>query len=1076
MAQASARGMGLRITSLAAALLGVYGAAGAAENRLECIGACPPGQPVAGAHYSGTNLSANREWVVYGEGSNAVFTLQGGSVTASGGLMGAVNAADGARVYLNQVSVRTDAGNGWEAPGVRAEYGALVNVRGGSIATVGGGSYGVQSLDSGTMIELNGTDIRTTDAYSDGLRAEFGGSIRAVGLTINTTGEHAVGAMGADDGTIALRDSRITTSGVDAYGLGTESQVLSPGGVLQVSNTAIQTSGKNAHGVYLQGGSSLNMSGGSIRTTGSGAAGLRVSNGSSVALNGVEVVASGPSLLSTLSATRQQSIVVGAGSNLTRNDGRLLLVRRVAGGELGQVTLTLKSGSYAAGNIENLAADGSRESSALTIVDVQSGAQWAGLVIDDTTAIVNGSQSGQHSGFSTAGDMVLEGGSAPVTFTGVSNIGGSSSLGAGSQTTFGGATTIGQSLAVLPGGSVAFNGPLTIGESVTEGQGTALSFNAPAIIGANVQGAGGAAFTFSGPAQVGGSVQGLDGASFRFSTSAPTAIAGGLSLAGGSSLGGGSPTTPIVVIGGADAVSGAILGGNLDIGGALRMTGASLAPGNSIGTVTVGSVGALSGSTYLAEVNAKGQSDLLVVRSGNVDLAGVSLVVGQENGTGGYVLNHDYTIIKTEAGKIVGEFAAASLDESLASTLVKLDPVKYGAQATQVSLSPDADKLAAARAGLIRNQSAVLDGALSVAGRNASADAVMLMSDTGQRADALDQLSGEVHGSAVSALYSNTQLLNRTVARRMSANLGAGLLAGAPTAQAAGPAAASAMPGTAAYPLWADVVDNWSSFDAKDSAAKAKSNTAGLFIGGDAAVGAGWRVGGALGFTDGRIKADAVDSRSDVTSYTAALYGGNSWAAGKGKLNFLAGVGYTHHDIDSRRSVDVGGAQTLKADYKANTTQLFAELGYQVPVGASSSVEPYAGLAWFNNHSDSFDEDGGPAALHGSGQTDQITTFTLGLRGNTALQLGATETRLSAGLGWRHANGDVDATRKLAFIQGGGTAFTVAGSPVAREAAVLDLAAEVDVGRNAALGLAYGGQFGNGNKENTGSLYLKVRF
>ena len=34
MAQASARGMGLRITSLAAALLGVYGAAGAAARRM----------------------------------------------------------------------------------------------------------------------------------------------------------------------------------------------------------------------------------------------------------------------------------------------------------------------------------------------------------------------------------------------------------------------------------------------------------------------------------------------------------------------------------------------------------------------------------------------------------------------------------------------------------------------------------------------------------------------------------------------------------------------------------------------------------------------------------------------------------------------------------------------------------------------------------------------------------------------------------------------------------------------------------------------------------------------------------
>ncbi|KDD12730.1 hypothetical protein L522_2373 [Bordetella bronchiseptica MBORD707] len=163
------------------------------------------------------------------------------------------------------------------------------------------------------------------------------------------------------------------------------------------------------------------------------------------------------------------------------------------------MTLTLKNGSYAAGNIENRAADDSLESSALTIVAVQNGAQWAGLVIDDMTSILDSSQPGQHSDFSTAGDMVLEGGSAPVTFAGTSNIGG----------------------------------------NATGGQGAVFSFGAPAVIGANVQGAGGAAFTFSGPAQVGGCVQGLDGASFRFSTSAPTVIAGGLSLAGGSRLGGG---------------------------------------------------------------------------------------------------------------------------------------------------------------------------------------------------------------------------------------------------------------------------------------------------------------------------------------------------------------------------------------------------------------------------------------------------------------------------------------------------------------------------------------------------------
>uniref|UniRef100_UPI0005908C70 autotransporter outer membrane beta-barrel domain-containing protein n=1 Tax=Pusillimonas noertemannii TaxID=305977 RepID=UPI0005908C70 len=95
----------------------------------------------------------------------------------------------------------------------------------------------------------------------------------------------------------------------------------------------------------------------------------------------------------------------------------------------------------------------------------------------------------------------------------------------------------------------------------------------------------------------------------------------------------------------------------------------------------------------------------------------------------------------------------------------------------------------------------------------------------------------------------------------------------------------------------------------------------------------GWRVGGALGYTDGRVKVDDRNSRSDVGTFTAALYGGNSWDQGSGKLNFLAGAAYSHHSIDTRRQVNVGGNQTLKADYSAHTTQLFTELGYAMPVG-----------------------------------------------------------------------------------------------------------------------------------------------
>src|SRR3546814_17338027 len=82
---------------------------------------------------------------------------------------------------------------------------------------------------------------------------------------------------------------------------------------------------------------------------------------------------------------------------------------------------------------------------------------------------------------------------------------------------------------------------------------------------------------------------------------------------------------------------------------------------------------------------------------------------------------------------------------------------------------------------------------------------------------------------------------------------------------------------------------------------------------------------------------------------------------------------------------------------------------------------------------------GGSAALHGDSQTDDVTTFTLCRRGATTITTGKSESRLTAGLGWRHAAGDVDATRSMSFIQGAGDAFSIAGAPIAKNAAVVDL-------------------------------------
>ncbi|MNT61160.1 Extracellular serine protease precursor [compost metagenome] len=57
-----------------------------------------------------------------------------------------------------------------------------------------------------------------------------------------------------------------------------------------------------------------------------------------------------------------------------------------------------------------------------------------------------------------------------------------------------------------------------------------------------------------------------------------------------------------------------------------------------------------------------------------------------------------------------------------------------------------------------------------------------------------------------------------------------------------------------------------------------------------------------------------------------------------------------------------------------------------------------------------------------------------------------------------------------------GPSFTVAGTPIARDAAVAELGAEVAVSKNAAIGLSYQGQFGNGSRENAGFLNVRWNF
>lgn len=339
-------------------------------------------------------------------------------------------------------------------------------------------------------------------------------------------------------------------------------------------------------------------------------------------------------------------------------------------------------------------------------------------------------------------------------------------------------------------------------------------------------------------------------------------------------------------------------------------------------------------------------------------------------------------------------------------------------------------------------------------------------------------LSGEAHAGVTAGLANLASTVRTVPLSQLRANLNAGTRPGAPTAAAGASDAAplsAALPSSRALPAWAQIIGNWQRIGATGDTAALRQRTGGVFVGADRDVGAGWRLGGALGFTDTNLRVDDLASKADVSSYSAILHGGKGFALRHGQLNVMAGASYTWHDVDTKRRIGAGGLdQTLEASYGAHTTQVFAELGYAFAPLHALTLEPYAGVAWSGQRTRAFSESGGSAALSGASARNNTTATTLGLRATQALALGSLDGTISAGLGWRHAFGDVRPESRLAFDAG--DTFTVSGAPIARNMALVEAGIDARVSRNATLGLAYGGQFGNGNRDQTATVNLRWAF
>ena len=505
---------------------------------------------------------------------------------------------------------------------------------------------------------------------------------------------------------------------------------------------------------------------------------------------------------------------------------------------------------------------------------------------------------------------------------------------------------------------------------------------------------------------------------------------------------------------------------------------ATLSPGNAatpFGRLNVlGNLNMMPGSSLRVAAAADGQHSGVDV-TGIASLAGSVLHMGQN---GSYAPSTTYTIL-TAGGGVQGRF------DNVSSNLAFLTPsLAYGSNKVDLTVQlkqvPDTGNGGGTRpiefadAAFTGNQRSVARALQSLPADSALYRRVLNLPN-GAPADVFNGLSGEAHATTVSVAQGVANSFVQIPMNRLRANLGAGMLPGVPTAQL-GLGNAAALPQSAAQPLWAQVFGNWSSLGGNGNAASTTQSDSGVSAGGDVAVGGGWRLGGAVGYSNSRSRTGDRASSSQADSYSLTVYGGKAFDAGSAKLNLSLGASYTWHDIQTQRYADAAGLpQTLKANYDGNTSQVFGELGYALPLTDRVTLEPFVGAGFSSLRTRAFTESGGDAALRGDAGRNNVTTTTLGLHARSAFESAGAQGQLFGTLGWRHAFGDVDPASTMSFVQGG-ESFTTNGVPIARDAAVVELGVNMAVSKRTTVGVIYGGQFGEGNQQHSGTLDVRYRF
>ena len=572
---------------------------------------------------------------------------------------------------------------------------------------------------------------------------------------------------------------------------------------------------------------------------------------------------------------------------------------------------------------------------------------------------------------------------------------------------------------------------------------TVLQQTGSGSIGASVSGSGKNLAVAGGSIAFNGAID-MSGGSFFVQRDALATINGsltaaGISIASQGALANNSRIAATVLNGGrltnngsitGDVTNSGLLDGNGRFAGNLANSGV-IAPGISIGTVTVAGNAALAaGTTYNAEVNAQGQSDLIAV-GGTTAIQGGTVAVLPQNGA--YAPRTSYTILSSTGG-VSGSFASVS-----SSSPFLLPALSYTADDVVLTLT-----IGGFRAAAQNPVQAAVGGALDSSVLQASGDYAEVLGDLARASPTqvpalLTSLSGMNYSGFANSMVQTAQLFMSNFS-----DMAGGTARGQhKVALAAACEVACDITEPAPWTAWGGGLGGLGTVGAGAGLGGVTYNVAGFAGGLDRHLADSFLAGVTVGYATGSQWVSGFSGQGFSNTVQAGLYG--SFLQGPIYLDGIVGYAYSGNQLS--RSINIPGMAGRTAHGQTRANQVFGqgEGGWRVELGghADAYITPFARLQAYTGTQGAFTESGAQSlSLRVAAQTTRSLRTVLGAQIGGAIDLGWRD-KLAAQLriGWSHEYADTSRPVAVSFVGAPGAPFTTYGVSPTRDGAVVGFSA-----------------------------------